>query len=506
MGFIHAVYDLGRMVQDTSRGVAEKSEINSFLQLPLPVTSDAQKSGREIRVWLDVADKDAATLTILGVAKVDLVEYPRVEKEKYLYREPVGSNTSWKFSPIYKLGTAVADGKKELLGKGYEAARQEMMAWLRGTQPVFSSKQVIKEIKDNRYFKLKNSLLDAFEEEKVFEPGTVNTIMQYLIDQVDDIVSLWSDKKRSYILIFGVKDNGRFLYPGEVNAFRKYFEKKLTDHMAVEDKEDKTCFCAVCGGQSAAAVTVDKLFTFATFDKPGFLPGSKDVSGAKEKVYPVCQRCFSLICDGREKIKENFRDTQTAAGLFIDVIPEVLFDAARLPKIAEKTVDFLHKGIKREEKRLNKLAEQGEGLVYHFLFWEQNQRQERVHLMVEDVPPTRLKKILVLWQETVKVHLSSNKDESETGSLDGLFKLLYRTLLHLAGKRDEDKKIMRDKWLQITGKLLGGQQVDIYWLKTLLVSRFPGLFADGEWVKKYGRQEVKNMIALVDFLIKANGR
>ncbi len=508
MGFIHAVHDLGLMVKGTAKDVSKAKDISSYLQLPLPVMADAKKSGREIRIWLSVDDKDADVLKVLGVSKVDLVEYPRVEKEKYLYREPVGSNTSWKFSPVYKLGTAMSDGQKELMGKGGEAFRQEMLAWLRGTQPGFSSKQVIKEIKDNRYLKLKNAMLNAFEEEKAFTPGAVNTIMQYLIDRVDDIVSLWSDRKRSYILIFGVNDNGRFLYPGEVTAFRRYFEKKLSDHMVAGGvaKVDKTCFCSVCGGQAAAAITVDKLFTFATFDKPGFLPGTRDIPGAKEKVYPVCQHCFSLVCDGKEKIKESFRDSQTVAGLHIDVVPELLFGIANLKKIADKTEEFLHKGIRREEDRFNILAEQGDGLVYHFFFWEQNQRQERVHLLVEDVPPSRLRKLLKLWQETINVHLSVNEDDRETGALDGLFKLLYRVLLSLAGKRDEDKKIMRDKWVQTMGKLLGGQQVDVYCLKTLMVSRFPGLFADRDWVKRFGRHEVKNMVALVDFLTKANGR
>ncbi|AQS58401.1 TM1802 family CRISPR-associated protein [Desulforamulus ferrireducens] len=503
MGYIQAIRDLGKISR--RQDGTEKDGIDSFLQLPLPLVTDAAKSGREIRIWLDVTDKAATELNILGVSRVDLVEFPLVDKEKYLYRDPVGSNTTWKYSPIYKLGKGVTDGSKELLGKGCETERQVLLNWLRGEVSNLPTK-LSKETKDNRYFKLRSSLLDAFEEEKTFGPGAVNIIMQHLIDKVEQISTLWADKKRSYILIFGINDGGQFLYPGEVPAFRNYFEKKLAHHLKAGSGEKQKGFCAICGNQATDMVTIDKLFTFATFDKPGFLPGTRDNRGVKEKVYPVCRNCFSLVSDGKEKINESFRDTQTVAGLFIDIIPEVIFDLDKLPKIASKAKDFLSKGIKTEEKIYNRLAEQGDGLVYHFLFWEKNQRQERVHLLVEDVPPSRLGKLLRTWQDVSKTHLTKKEDEKETTSLDALLKLLYRTLLHLAGKNDADKKIMRGKWLQITGELLGGQKVEAYWLKSLMVSRFPGLFADKEWVGKFAPSELKNMLALIDFLTIANER
>ena len=42
-------------------------------------------------------------------------------------------------------------------------------------------------------------------------------------------------------------------------------------------------------------------------------------------------------------------------------------------------------------------------LVFHFVFWELLQAQERVHLMVEDVPPSRLKQLEAVWIETAEL-------------------------------------------------------------------------------------------------------
>jgi CRISPR-associated protein Csh1 len=508
MGFIQAVYDLGLMIKGSPKDVNSFDDISSYLQLPMPIITDEKKSGREIRVWLSVEDKEADVLKVLTVSKVDLYEYPHGDKEKYLFREPVSSAANWRFSPVYKLGKGTSSGLTELIGKGSELARSEMMDWLLGVRSGFSSKALKKEIKDNRYFKLKNSLLNAFEEEEVFTSGTVNIIMHYLIDNIEKILELWMDTNRSYVLIFGIEDNGRFLYPGEVSGFRRYFEKRITTHIAgnrLTNKEIKFN-CAICNETTKNVITVNKLFAYATFDKANFLPGSKDIRGAKEKVYPVCKNCFTFISEGKEKIKDSFRDSQTVPGINIDVVPELIFGSFSLKKLSDKTEEFLRKGIKTEEKRFNKIAEQGDGLVYHFSFWEQNQRQERIHLLIEDVPPSRLKKILKLWQDTIKIHLHDNENLTDKGSIDSLFKLLYRVLINLAGKREEDKRNMRDKWINMTGKLLGGEYVDVFWLKTLIVSRFPGLFADHDWVIKFSRSEVKNMIILIDFFEGINVR
>lgn len=95
MGFLNAVYDLGNK---------QLSGIESFLQLPL------QSGGKEIRVYLKADNFGEKLLKISGVSNVDTVDFMPGEQDtekwklKYLYRDPVGANTSWKFTPILRIG------------------------------------------------------------------------------------------------------------------------------------------------------------------------------------------------------------------------------------------------------------------------------------------------------------------------------------------------------------------------------------------------------------------
>ena len=88
-----------------------------------------------------------------------------------------------------------------------------------------------KEDSDSRYFKLYKKVLKPLEDVGVFSKESADLIMSKLVENVDRITELWRDKKRSYILVFGVNDNGRFLYPGELEIFRDHFRSRLEQNI-----------------------------------------------------------------------------------------------------------------------------------------------------------------------------------------------------------------------------------------------------------------------------------
>lgn len=71
----------------------------------MPIIEDDQRQGREIRIWLNVRDRDAKCLEVTGIAKIDLKDYLNSSdadkinetKQKILYRESPGSSTC----PVY---------------------------------------------------------------------------------------------------------------------------------------------------------------------------------------------------------------------------------------------------------------------------------------------------------------------------------------------------------------------------------------------------------------------
>jgi hypothetical protein len=92
LGFVNATYELGKLVSNKLND-PEFIDIESYLQLPMPVIEDKERSGRVIRIWLNVTDSTAECI-----------------------REPTGAATPWNFSPIYKLGKSSANSLSDLIG------------------------------------------------------------------------------------------------------------------------------------------------------------------------------------------------------------------------------------------------------------------------------------------------------------------------------------------------------------------------------------------------------
>jgi len=495
LGFINAVFDLGKLESEKAKTRGGGADvIDDYLQLPMPIIEDEAKRGKVIRVWMKVESDESANdpetkeLNVSGISRMDLVDYwagseeDDEKKRRYLYRDPVGSNTSWGFSPIYKLGPAKADVRKEMLGENDQWATDDK----------------------SRFNKLEKRVLSDYEKTGCFSRGSKERIMKDLEKQIGRLSELWADKKRSYLLLFGIDQGGSFLYPGEVPAFRYYFSSKLEKSLS---GGGATGSCALCGS-SGTMLNLDKIFKFATFDKVSFLPGAADGQGVKERVFPVCGGCLPALSRGREVLDSSFLDGKTIPGLKIYVVPELLLGQEGLEMVSKKTRDFIKTGIGIEEPIFRRLSRLDNSIIFHFLFWEKNQAQERLHLMVEDVPPSRLKKLGDIWVKCYRTYLWNsyeNPDFDENKiTLDQAIKNIFGVLSGLAGKSEQDKAVMRDRTIGILGRLLGGEIIDILEVKKLMVSRFAGLFADSEWLR-FGGVRLRQMAAVIDFLINSNG-
>jgi CRISPR-associated protein Csh1 len=306
-------------------------------------------------------------------------------------------------------------------------------------------------------------------------------------------------------MVFGIGEDDTFYYPGMVPAFRKYFRLKLNQNIG----SDIPAVCSLCNCKSDRSVNLNKVFKFATFDKSSFLPGITSGKGIAEKVFPICNECLSYLSFGRECLDRMFLDTRTLPGIRIYVVPELVFEQRFLEKASSQTQQFIHEGLSTSEHFFHILAKQDNSLIYHFLFWEKNQAQERLHLMVEDVPPSRLSLLEELWRQSYKVFLwNSSKDpdcDFNTIDLDNALKTVYSTLISLSGKNENDQKMIQSMTIGIIGNLLNQEKVDIKRLKQLMVSRFPSLFSDDEWLR-FGGYNLRKMMAVIEFLEKANRR
>lgn len=511
MGFIDALYALGRRELERS-GSGEFADVDSFCQMPMDlVESDDGAAkwlpGKELQVWLDVPDPRAECLDVRGIRKIEIADFwgggedDRTKKRRYLYRKPAGSNAKWRYSPLYKLGKGVVDGPKALVGSGNWG-----------------------DDKDSRFFKLHKSMLRAFEAQGVFSPGSVDRIMDALVEKVDRLSELWSDRKRSYLMVFGASDPERFFYPVDTPAFLAHFRSRLANVPGAEltpaknkkNEQQRSVPCGVCHGPTSAPVNMDTVFAFATFDKKSFLPGVEDGDASKAKVFPLCGDCYRILSEGRNVIDAKFLDAKSVYKVKIYTVPELLMGNVNRGHLEQKTKDFLRTGLQNEPFLAERVLEQEDSLTYHFVFWEQNQAQERLLLMVEDVPPSRLRRLNDLWRQTVsatglfarKGRFSPETDEAgadpNAATLYQGVRTIMGTLAALAGKNDGDAAVLRDWLLGLIGRLLSGERVDIGRVKGTVVSRLQGLCADSDWVAKYSAATARRWNTIVDFLYRAN--
>lgn len=488
LGFLDAVKDIGR--REAEKYQDEFSDIDSFVEMP------ADKLTQEIRVWLKVEDVQAETLKVLGISKIDIAEFgsgnddERIKKRRYLYRAPVGANVKWRFSPIYKLGKGCANAKDALLGKGD--------SWRKDTE--------------SRFYKLYNSTLYAFEKEGAFSEGSVDKIMECLKENVERIAELWNDRRSSYLLIFSpISEDGHFMYPLDVKAYLSYFRSRLKEQGAGGGGSSQNGsvgekLCALCRSQTSETVNLDKIFAFATFDKENFLPGIKASDKSKGKMFPICQDCYKALSGGKACIDEKYSDSKSIYGVNIYVVPELIMGNANMGHAVQFNEDFLSKGLSNEEYLSKRIMKMDDSVVLHFVFWEKNQAQERLLLMVEDVPPSRLKHIEETWG--ISANATGRSDLSNDGSANSrlyrIIGLMWSKVMELAGKSDNERNYAKDWMLGIEGKILSGECINVDEVKTFFVSRLQGLCADHEWVQNKSKYFARDVSCIIDFLYRLN--
>lgn len=488
MGFIEGLMQTGQFynLQDQA---GELADIVNYLELPLNLPSDdtdSEKRPRVIRVALKVTDPKAIPLDVQGIESITLADYPGNPRLKpklaYLYKKPVGSNVTWGFSPIYKLGRGIADPEKAQI-----ALLGEEGSW--------------REDKNSRFYKMNYRTLADYEDKNFFTEGSSERIMHGLEEKLALIVELWDQRKASYLIVFGVNQDGRFIYPGENPAFTAYFRSKLVEGQA-KSAPETALDCVLCRKEDSANRTLDDVFKFSTFDKPGFLPGGTHRN--KFSVYPICEDCFGTLQRGYTESQNHFTTQIGLSQLQILIVPELVGSISNLDRLQRAFDDYIAAGVQSEWAFFANIAKRDANYIFHFLFTEKNQAQVRILRMVEDVPPSHFRKLFDLW------NLNRQRfypDLEPTKSLDSAIRQIVMMLQSLAGKTDGEKQVIKNVTINLIGDLFSNTFIEVESIKRISVSRLPGLVSDSNWLnaKPYsGAFQLERLWMLFEFLYTYN--
>ncbi|MHB1679252.1 MAG: TIGR02556 family CRISPR-associated protein [bacterium] len=313
-----------------------------------------------------------------------------------------------------------------------------------------TNKTVNKKIKtwfDNKDIKKWLNTINTDEQEYF---NSINIILEKynknIIDSINKKIKEFTVNKKNKFFI-SVKINQKYL--GEYKIFRniaKYLtEKKL------EESSSKNQICAVCGEQTPQVSGKINVYKFYTIDKPGFIAGGFQESNAW-KNFPVCSDCVSYLRKGKEYIESNL--SFKFYGLNYYLIPqliiknknqisdiyEALLDSQKIIKLKRAT----KKKITDNDKEiLEILSNEKNSLTLNFLFLEKTNSAEKILLLIEDVFPSRIKKIFEGKDYVDKIFKSDQSEYNNKYNNDYNF---WKLRKFYQKSDNKNKKIDLDKY------------------------------------------------------------
>jgi CRISPR-associated protein Csh1 len=395
-------------------------------------------------------------------------QYDNVEEEpfsiekklKYLYRS--GSGNGPDFSPTAKLTEAKKTFNMKILG----------------------------------WFKILNgNKLNISEEDKHF----LLKVKDILEKNSEEIIKVIQEKrnqkprKESIFLTLKFREGFEERYIGDYNIFKILLLQGVDAKDLKIYAEDKVC--SICKERKPIVIGNIDTYKFYTIDKPGFISG-----GFKEedawKNFPVCLDCKMALEEGKKYIQENL--LFDFAGIRYQLVPKFLFDYSAaeevLPLLEKTKLNSLKKEQKNvyladEEEILGYLKNERDNISLNFLFIRQIQSAERIQLLLEDVFPSRLKKLFTAKEKVDDVF----KGEEQ---------FTFWTLRTFFYKSDESKREPDlDKYFfELTEKIFKNRKIDKDFLMNFFMKKIRKDFiADG-----FFKSSVKRALMDVIFLNELN--
>ncbi|MCS7232003.1 MAG: TM1802 family CRISPR-associated protein [Elusimicrobiota bacterium] len=212
--------------------------------------------------------------------------------------------------------------------------------------------------------------------------------VEYICSEVKQMILDYNLEK---MVLFTVKIDGKYL--GEISEFVQFYK-------TYKNRKFKNNFgkCMICFGNKEVYCQLP--YKFFTIDKKGYITGRTNIEQAYLNM-PICADCYEHM-----EIAKSFLQKHKVKFFGMDcvIIPKSI--SIDHEKVYQRYVDILEtftpKDIESAHANYIELLSDQNEVVYDFLFIEQNNSQEKIKLYIEDVYPTRLKKIIDAAGEAIK--------------------------------------------------------------------------------------------------------
>jgi len=340
--------------------------------------------------------------------------------------------------------------------------------------------------------KLLKSLKSLAKEKNEFITKIFNVLKNQSSIIIEDLQKKYSKKNN----ILSLKIDGK--YVGEYEQFRKillekakqdyYYKSSFTTgkYSIAKDK-----LCVVCNENKAEVYGFVSTFKFYTVDKQGFVSGGFRQSDAW-KNYPVCLECALILEEGKRFLDEHLNFNFYGHKYLL--IPKFLvsttedekeevfsiFEEQKNPEIREKII----RRITNDENEILELTGEFKNyLNLNFLFYEKNNSAFNILQYIEDVLPSRIKRIFDVKSELDEIPIFKNyfvpvfEGNKKTGEKPLEFNFgILRNFFYNSVERNP----VSDKYfLDAVNKIFSSRPVDYDFILSFIIEKIRTDFAQG---------------------------
>lgn len=321
----------------------------------------------------------------------------------------------------------------------------------------------------------KNLGLDSVEQNKI---RLIEKALSRAQDQIIEKLKIKAEdigEREGAILTIVFHENGEKRYIGEIDLFKKALMGRAKENYYKQYGKKslgKNNNCFVCNERKSEVFGFVNTYNFYTVDKPGFVTGGFDQKNAW-KNYPVC-----LDCSGNLELGKKYLTSKLIFNFYgyrYILIPKFFSD-----KIIDDTLEALEATFDRrdnamiqasfekkyitritdaEDEILEYISDSKDYVSFDLLFYREKQAAFNILLHVEDVLPSRFRKLFETKARLDELSIFKKMTYPDTGkrALFFNFGILRRFFPFISKTQSYDKH-----FLELTGKMFSFRPIDYH--------------------------------------------
>ncbi|SFP76364.1 TIGR02556 family CRISPR-associated protein [Caldicoprobacter faecalis] len=208
------------------------------------------------------------------------------------------------------------------------------------------------------------------------------------------------------------RQNDQVRYVGDFPIFTTllmYQVDKKNEKCAAKDK-----VCSICGAKKDLVIGNLDTYAFYTLDKIGYITGGFRENDAW-KNFPVCRECKLALDEGKKYIEKHL--TFRFCGIEYNLIPKFIVGAEMIPDEILDIFANTSKLVSLKQEVIDRITTDEDDILYYlkdikdvialnFLFLKKINAAERILLLIEDVFPSRLRRIFDAKYKTDEIFAS----------------------------------------------------------------------------------------------------